>query len=129
MKRCSSCGESKPIEDFPNNRATKDGKATYCKRCHNRITKRKQRRYGGERNFLLKHRYGVDEFEIEWKLLQQDGKCALCKEASAEHVDHDHRTGELRGVLCFNCNRALGYFGDDWPTLCRAADYLEATVV
>ncbi len=126
MKRCPSCGRTKPLDEFPNNRATKDGKATYCRPCHNRITRRnKVRRYGGEKQFLLRHRYQVDLAQVEWKLLEQDYKCAVCKEAPPAHVDHDHDGGELRGILCFNCNRSLGYFDDDWEILCRAADYLE----
>jgi hypothetical protein len=127
LKRCPSCRLTKELSDFPNTRATKDGKATYCKPCHNRISKRNaDRRYGSRRNYLLTHRYGASQAQIEWKLLQQNHKCALCREHPAEHVDHQHSDGELRGVLCFNCNRALGYFDDDWEILCRAGDYLEA---
>jgi hypothetical protein len=44
----------------------------------------------------------------------------------AVHVDHDHRTNQVRGMLCFNCNRGLGYLDDDLVTLYRAADYLES---
>lgn len=90
------------------------------------VKENKVKNHGSQRNFLLKHRYAVDPVEIEWRLLQQDGLCAICHEAPAEHVDHDHVTKRVRGVLCFNCNRALGYFGDDVETLYKAADYLTA---
>ncbi|MEO8322990.1 MAG: endonuclease domain-containing protein, partial [Actinomycetota bacterium] len=43
----------------------------------------------------------------------------------ATHIDHHHRTGRVRGVLCFNCNNALGHFDDDPWVLDAAADYLE----
>ncbi len=85
-----------------------------------------RKNHGGGRDFQLKRRYGVDSNAIAWKILEQDGVCAVCKESEPGHIDHDHVTGEFRGVLCFNCNRALGYFGDDLLTMYRAADYLES---
>ena len=53
----------------------------------------------------------------------QGGTCATC-DAKPEHVDHDHRTGKVRGVLCFNCNQALGNVRDNVTTLGRLDDYL-----
>jgi hypothetical protein len=52
----------------------------------------------------------VDDFER--MLAEQNGLCAICCEAPAVHVDHDHETGRVRGLLCFNCNGALGQFRD-----------------
>ena len=62
-------------------------------------------------------------------LKAQGGVCALCwgpgSAKRAFDVDHDHETGKVRGLLCNNCNRALGHFQDD-PSVCRrAANYLE----
>jgi hypothetical protein len=126
-KRCPSCKQSKSLNDFPRNRTTRDGRATYCKPCHNRImSENKQRLYGGQDSYLLKLRYGASSAQLEWLKLQQGGLCAICREAPAVHVDHDHRTKQVRGVLCFNCNRGLGYLDDDIVTLYRAADYLES---
>jgi hypothetical protein len=53
----------------------------------------------------------------------QGGTCATCG-AKPEHVDHDHKTGRVRGVLCFNCNQALGNVRDDVLTLSRLGTYL-----
>ncbi|MFF3290030.1 endonuclease VII domain-containing protein [Streptomyces sp. NPDC003023] len=53
------------------------------------------------------------------------GICTICLIAPAVHVDHCHRTGRVRGVLCFNCNSAIGKLGDDPDTLRRAIAYLE----
>ena len=127
-KRCPSCNAYKPISDFPRNRASKDGLATYCKPCHNRIcADNRKKHHGSTRNFHLKRRYGVDVVTVEWLILQQGGLCAVCKTGKAEHVDHDHRTKSVRGILCFNCNRGLGKFGDDLGRMRRAIDYLRRT--
>ncbi|MBE7189396.1 endonuclease VII domain-containing protein, partial [Jatrophihabitans endophyticus] len=56
----------------------------------------------------------------------QNGVCAICLEAPAAHVDHDHETGRVRGLLCFNCNGALGQFRDRPDLMSRAAIYLTA---
>ena len=61
-----------------------------------------------------------DEMTAEHKVL-----CAICRKALAVHVDHCHETGRVRGVLCFNCNSAIGKLGDDPDAVRRAASYLE----
>ncbi|MFB9634665.1 endonuclease domain-containing protein [Streptomyces spiralis] len=53
------------------------------------------------------------------------GLCASRPQASAVHVDHRHKAGRVRGVLCFNCNSGLGLLRDDPGAAYRAADYLE----
>jgi hypothetical protein len=58
-------------------------------------------------------------------LAAQGGLCAICRAAPAGHVDHDHVTGAVRELLCFNCNGGLGQFRDDPAVLRAAADYVE----
>lgn len=64
----------------------------------------------------------------------QEGLCAICHQPETVKygdrvkdlaVDHDHETGEVRGLLCNNCNRALGMFGDSAERLLAAARYLD----
>jgi hypothetical protein len=55
-------------------------------------------------------RYGIGAAEFDELDAQQGGVCAICGRESPEHVDHDHETGKVRGILCFNCNGGLGQF-------------------
>lgn len=77
-------------------------------------------------------RYGITREWYDTTLENQGGCCAICQTAEVGrkghthfHVDHDHSTGEVRGLLCDLCNRGLGYFKDDGPLLVQAAKYLE----
>jgi hypothetical protein len=85
------------------------------------------RLYGGHRNFLFKLRYGIDIAEIERLVGQQHGTCAVCLEKPPKHVDHDHGSGKVRGILCFSCNRGLGKFDDDPAVIAQALYYLKGT--
>lgn len=125
-KRCPNCSVVKALDDFPNNRATRDGKATYCKPCHNqRIKEIAQRLYGGHANFLRIQRYGIDTEAFQEMIQDQNGKCALCLTKPAKHLDHDHASGKVRAVLCFSCNRGLGKFGDNPLVIRNAIAYLQ----
>lgn len=63
-------------------------------------------------------------------LAEQEGQCAICKKDlewphKDTHVDHDHKTGRIRGILCSNCNRGIGMFKEN-PTFLRSAvEYVE----
>jgi hypothetical protein len=63
--------------------------------------------------------------DLDVMLLSQHGVCAICQTAPAAHVDHNHQSGTVRGLLCFRCNAALGQLGDDPVVVRRAARYLE----
>ncbi|MFA5884439.1 MAG: endonuclease VII domain-containing protein [Acidimicrobiia bacterium] len=127
MKRCPDCGEVKPLEDFPRNKNCKDGRHPYCKPCHNaRGHESRQRLHGGSRHYHLKRRYGIGATEVDALIVSQDGRCPICGRENPEHVDHDHETGRVRGVLCFNCNGGLGQFSDDIDRLAAAISYLDA---
>lgn len=77
-----------------------------------------------------KRRYGITPEGFAAMLADQGGKCAVCstpepRGKSDWHVDHDHATGIVRGILCITCNIALGMLHDD-PARCRAAaEYLD----
>ena len=103
----------------------KDGRHAYCKPCHNaRGQESKQRLYGGSRHYHLTRRYGIGAADVDAMIAAQGGRCPICGRPDPEHVDHDHATGKVRGILCFNCNGGLGQFRDDVDALLAAADYL-----
>lgn len=80
---------------------------------------------GGSRNYHLKRRYGITAVEADAMLEEQGGLCAICKAAPAAHVDHDHATGAVRALLCFNCNGGLGQCKDNPLALHAAAYYVQ----
>ncbi len=74
-------------------------------------------------------RYGISVEEYERMASEHAGKCGICLEPCKSKarlgIDHDHRTGVVRGLLCDACNRGLGYFHDNPKKLRAAAQYLE----
>ena len=84
-------------------------------------------RHGSARDYHLRRRYGIDSAVVDAMVEQQGGVCLLCDKRKPEHVDHDHVTGQVRGVLCSCCNQGLGDFRDSAATLRAAIDYLERT--
>ncbi|CCG03550.1 endonuclease VII domain-containing protein [Blastococcus saxobsidens] len=123
-KWCPDCAEVKPFEQFPRTVASRSGRATYCLPCHNLRGHKSREKVGGARTYHLTRRYGITVQEADAMLASQDGKCAICRTAPAAHVDHDHATGRVRALLCFNCNGGLGQFKDDPYVLRAAADYV-----
>jgi hypothetical protein len=68
-------------------------------------------------------KYGVTAQEV-LTLLTGDRACSICGKVDADHVDHDHATGLVRGLLCRSCNLGLGMFGDDPDKVAAAIGYL-----
>jgi hypothetical protein len=78
----------------------------------------------------LERKYGLTKEAYEAKLLAQDKRCAICSTLEPGgkgdfHVDHDHETDRVRGLLCQMCNMGLGSFGEDITLLERAVRYLK----
>lgn len=116
-KLCRTCGEIKPHGEWHRNATASDGLSTRCKAC---------RAIQGREGHLKRH-YGMTEAERDEMIASQMGLCVICLKAPAVHVDHCHETGRVRGVLCFNCNSAIGKLGDDPDAVRRAAAYLEGS--
>lgn len=118
MKSCSKCKEIKPLEDFHKNKKNEDGLHYHCKVCRKEES--------------LKT-YGLTLDTYDELLKQQKGVCAICStddprgqsKAGRFYVDHNHQTGEVRGLLCNDCNTALGLFKDSQLLLLKAEQYLD----
>ena len=131
VKRCSKCGESKPLDDFHRCRAKSHGRAAYCRGCTREVQRDwraanplLQRQYA--RRALLK-RYGLSAEQFDALLVAQAGRCDICSDPldDALHIDHCHATGSVRGLLCIHCNTGIGKLRDRPALLRAAADYLE----
>lgn len=81
-----------------------------------------------ERETYLLRKFGLTLADYDELLQLQGNACAICRRPAPEdgslHVDHDHETGQVRGLLCFSCNQALGSLQDDIPTVRNALLYL-----
>ena len=82
-----------------------------------------------DRKGHLRRKFGLSVAAYEAMFERQDGRCAICRSPGNDsislHVDHDHVTGRVRGLLCFRCNGGLGQFREEPELLRRAARYVE----
>lgn len=131
---CSDCQALKPRVEFSNNSESANGLAGYCKSCFyakNAGYSSKQRAknpdYYRDRNLWSSHRLRPADWQAMFEA--QDGRCAICRRTEAEsgrlHVDHCHRAGTVRALLCSGCNKGIGQFLEDPVALRAAADYVE----
>lgn len=152
MKTCTRCGEFKPLEAFPRSKAERTGYKPGCKACtklekavwYKQNTalakaqssayqkKNRKARTAYTKQWRLVNIYKITQDQYDQLVLKQENKCAIC----AKHrddldrelcIDHNHETNKVRGLLCYHCNVALGYFKDNISTLLSAAKYLEIT--
>lgn len=107
---CSRCGRTKPVSEFYRRRARRRGYSSECKGCHKGVPRYED--VEARRDRTLRRRYGITAAEYDRLLTEQGGRCVLCQREPDEsrlHVDHDHETGRVRGLLCFHCNTTLGW--------------------
>ena len=158
-KRCSKCGEDKPLDDFYKKSGGPKLRSP-CKACYAIDSRRRgstptaMRRRKLQARWKRRHSPGVRQgcfesnlrcqygmtfarYEAVWRA--QLGRCGICggpilcgkapnkrlAHRSYAVVDHDHETGRVRGLLCWQCNAGLGNFKDDPERLRSAAKWLE----
>lgn len=151
MKTCIRCGEIKPETEFFKRAVAHDGLSPECKECRRKylrewnkahraqttdlVRKRREDNPTRFRTYWLRHRFGITAEEYDAMFQAQGGVCAICKQPETRNlgegvvnmgVDHDHRTGAVRGLLCHRCNTIMGMLEDDPALLTKMIAYLEA---
>lgn len=119
-KQCHMCGTLKPADKvhFKPEKRNKDGLTVTCRECANK-------RYKMYRKTRPDSRWNLPPYQLtRFREAKQQTECVICGEP-ATVVDHDHRTGHIRGALCHPCNTGLGFFRDDPTLLELAALYLQ----
>lgn len=118
-RKCSRCGVYKELDRFfP--RLTRTGWYSQCKEC----------RQGDRVKSRLMVEYGITPEIYDEMFISQGGSCKICGEHQLTqkkrlNVDHCHKTGKVRGLLCHKCNKALGLFKDSSEMLDIASQYLK----
>jgi hypothetical protein len=115
--------------------ARKDSKS--CWSCYKKNNSRTKPRKDYARNWHLQKKYGLtsEDFDVYW--IAGKGRCFICEKKlempksgqgqglDVVAVDHDHKSGRIRGLLCNACNKGLGFFNDDIELLKKATKYME----
>jgi hypothetical protein len=124
-KICAGCGQVLPVEEFHANNRNKSKHHSYCREC---VKKKYVNTWPRQRDAVTERKFGMQDGEYQERLAAQGGVCAICRLPCTKElaVDHCHKTGVVRGLLCSGCNTALGRFHDDPRMLLRAAKYLLA---
>lgn len=145
-KKCAWCKVEKTLEHFYKRTISPDGFGVYCRDCDNiksikyrtkfaeKIrTQRKSFREANKKRLSVsknraKLKITVEQFDA--MLAERDGRCEMCGKHQSEMdrricIDHCHKTGIVRGLLCDTCNRGLGLLKDDTSLLARGILYLD----
>lgn len=147
MKTCPKCKKDLDLSSF-NKSNRRDGYQTYCRECHNKMqrekysidpsAKLKRQMRERKRNSLnplakkdaeLRRLYGISVEDYLQMLKNQNGVCKIChQECKTKYslsVDHNHKTGVVRGLLCNRCNRVLGMMEESVELFASAIKYIE----
>lgn len=124
-KACYRCNRTKSADCFNVVYTTKDGLSNWCKQCTSEWTTKSNKR----------RKYGMDDKAIIAMLGSQGDQCPIClrrivfgERKNNFHIDHDHETGAIRGILCETCNPGLGKLNDDPARLAMGVAYLIRTL-
>ena len=146
MKICNRCGKEKPIKEFREQKG-RNTRRSNCRECDTarhaewrvknkeHLRKYNQNRYIKNTDRWASHiwrKYKMKPEDYQNLLKSQGDKCAICGNQNPHHkqgrfnIDHCHKTGVIRGLLCWRCNVAIGKMEDNPSRLRKAAKYIEA---
>lgn len=131
-KICSRCSQEKPSSEFRPRPKNRDGLDGICKGCHSNRNKdwaknNPDKYLEIQQRKNRKRKYGVSGPRFQELIEQCNNSCSICLTPfnTTPHIDHDHCTGEVRGLLCGSCNRALGLLKDSPEVIFSAYTYLK----
>lgn len=138
-KPCSVCRENKPISEYyfsttgrifgpckPCNRKRSDDWRKNNSKAFNAIQRKCYHKNPlANRRIWLKKNYGITPEQYDATLTEQGGGCAICGSPHKLHMDHNHKTKRLRGLLCSNCNLGLGNLQENQAIMAKAIAYLQ----
>ncbi len=136
---CGRCKKTRPVGDFYSHKATARGYQYCCKDCCREVRKERAK-VPQDPRVTRKHKlrdYGITQADYDAMYEQQGGRCAICRGVKEPWepaggagrqrflvVDHDHKTGRVRALLCWNCNCGIGHFREDRSIILAAAAYV-----
>ena len=116
-KVCAKCGCRKELEMFHRQPSGPLGRHSWCKECANaaqRASRVRNHAPEAKRRWQIYTRYRLTEADVVQLLEKQGGVCGICGfQMRRQCIDHDHKTGVIRGLLCHPCNVALGHIERD----------------
>ncbi len=137
LRHCSGCSETKALELF----YSPDSRCKVCVKARTKLwaasnpekvkARPPQNKPAYQREYSLKHRFGMTQDDYENLSVAQGMRCAICQgPPTRKHfsIDHCHKTGKVRGLLCQPCNAGLGHFKDSLSVVRSAGSYLAASL-
>ena len=133
---CSNpeCKKELSLSEFYKNKGRPNGLQGYCKVCSNEAKKNSRKNNPkihreNQKRQRLKREYNLTPEQYDDIFIEQGSECLICgvfykNTKKGLFIDHNHDTGEIRGLLCYKCNMGIGYFNDDPKLLIKASNYL-----
>jgi CRISPR/Cas system-associated protein Cas10 (large subunit of type III CRISPR-Cas system) len=127
-KRCIHCRQAKNKDCFSQHACRPDGLRDYCRDCARIARKAWEQRNPDKVRAISRRKYYKRAYALTAEkrktILANGNRCAICEGTRDLIIDHCHKTGKIRGVLCGHCNRAIGFLRDKPSLAFRAGLYL-----